>query len=273
MFSNSSKTSASSAETTKTEKNPQLALRWLSLFFSAFSFAIVLHSLFSPDAKETLSSQAIYWFSISFIAAIIPWAKEFELGSLKITLQEFKDELKSIKKEIKEISESRYANLVYLLDSQGNLAIIQRPQYDNRWIPCGTRLEPNEFPHEAVERIISEELGLARRSYDFWPKFSEVTYEETRMVPKPYQVQIESSEHLRGKGGEAISQHYDFVYVCTTFDEMPSLREKYVVQWISFRKFKREIALAQKRGESFTFHDVEITYERILRDMGKLDLL
>jgi len=252
----------------RTDKVVLIFLRLITACFSIFSFSITVWLIFSSSTRDVLREQAVYWFSISLIAAVIPWIKEFKLGDLDIKLQNFSNQLGSLRREISRLSDSRYANLIYLIDRNGSLAMVQRPQYENKWLPCGTRLKPYEWPHQAAQRIILEELGLSRDMYSFWPEHKEITYDHTTIVPKPYQVQLELHRHLRDEDDEEIKAHYDVVYVCVTEKIHPALKVN--AKWFSFQEFLENVDLCKGKRRDFTFLDVEKTYEKILKKMGKL---
>lgn len=252
----------------RADKGLLIFLRLITGGFSIFSFSITVWLIFSSSARDVLREQAVYWFSISLIAAVIPWVKEFRLGDLDIRIQDVSKKLEHISIEVSMLSKSRYANLVYLIDANGSLAMVQRPQYENRWLPCGTRLNPYEWPHLAAQRIVLEELGLSSHTYYFWPKHKEITYDRTTIVPKPYQVQLELHKHLSDEYNQEIQAHYDFVYVCVTERINPPLKGN--AKWLSFQEFLETVDLYKKKKKDFTFLDVEKTYEKILGEMGKL---
>jgi 8-oxo-dGTP pyrophosphatase MutT (NUDIX family) len=277
-------------------KSIRVDLNVISIGFSIFAFLITARLVFFSDVEESLREQAIYWFTISLIVAIVPWMaaivpwlselipllKELKFGDfldiklkdvtnkLEDTKQEVTSKLDHIQTEIGKISGTRYANLVYLIDRAGNLAMVQRYQYENRWLPCGTRLDLNETPHEAVYRAITQELGLSAADYDFWPKHHYKRYGNTTIVPKPYQVQSEEHPHAAGEHGELINKHCDFVYVCTTAKLTPELHGPIKARWVSPTEFFREIAIHKQRGQEFTFLDIEKTYQKILIEMKML---
>jgi ADP-ribose pyrophosphatase YjhB (NUDIX family) len=168
----------------------------------------------------------------------------------------------------------RYANLVYMIDEVGNMAVILHPKH-KVWIPCGTRLKPYEMPHLAIYRVVSEELGLSDNEYEIWPRDQSKTYGETEVVPRPYQVQWEHNEQRQGEQGKSVKSHYDFVYVCTTDKVKPLLRPAATspvsrARWMSLQELRQEISMHKSTNEKVTFENVEKTYEKILKDLGKL---
>jgi ADP-ribose pyrophosphatase YjhB (NUDIX family) len=247
-----------------TQESIPILLRIIAIWFAVFALGVTVFLVFFSENKQTPPDQAIYWFVVSLVAAVIPWVNAFKWGEMELIFQK----LESIDKEVKRLSGIRYANLVYMIDKVGNLAVILHPKH-KVWIPCGTRLDPYEMPHNAVYRAVSEELGLNDSDYQIWPKNQEKTYDETQIVPRPYQVQVENIEQRQGEKGEKIDAHYDFVYVCTTDQIKPPLKPELNGRWISLQEFRREIDSSKNR--KITFLNVEMTYEKILKDMGRLN--
>lgn len=252
-------------------------------FFALCALVISFRLIFWADTVDPLREQAIYWFGMSLLAICIlclahfapqisrvfPFIKELSLGKfLDIKFEELTTQVSNLEIKIDQLSSTRYANLVYLIDRAGNLAMVQRHQYNNRWLPCGTRLALYETPHEAVYRAISQELGLSAADYEFWPKHNYKQYENTKIVPRPYQVQSEEHPHAAEKG-EPINKHYDFVYVCKTEQLTPKLTGSIKSRWFSPTEFFMEITLHKQRGREFTFLDIEITYKKLLVEMGQ----
>lgn len=254
------------------------------ILFALFAFIISLRLIFWAETTDPLREQAIYWFGIALVAISVlciadfapnlaetmPFVKEFKLGEfLDVKFQELTSKVDNLETKIDKFTGTRYANLVYLIDRVGNLAMVQRYQYGNRWLPCGTRLDLYETPHEAVYRAVSQELGLSASDYDFWPKHSYKQYENTMIVPRPYQVQSEEHPHEAGEKGEPINKHYDFVYVCKTEKLTPKLSGYIKARWISPAEFFKESEICRQQGQEFTFLDVEKTYKQILIEMGQ----
>jgi len=226
----------------------------LGSLFSIFAIGITIWLLFFADDQK-LHEQTLYWFLVALAAAIIPNIKQLKWKDLEIHLNE-------IESKVDEIGNRRYANLIYLIDTAGNLAMVFHPQY-KVWLPCGTRLITHEQPHQAVHRAVLEELGIAEHSYTFWPEEECSEYGKVRIVPRPYQVQEEKREHRDG-----VLAHYDFVYVCKTKTEKPTLSgdEELKARWVSYGELEQEV---EEAGQTVvTFADVLPTYRRILVESG-----
>lgn len=225
----------------------------LGFVFSFFAMVITLWLLFFKEPDSPLLEQAVYWFLIALIAAVIPYVKQLKWKDLELQLKEIADKVDSNR---------RYANEIFLIDSAGNLAVIYREKY-KVWLPCGTRLELNEQPHEAVFRAIFEDLGLDRSEYDFWPERDYPEYDKVKVVPAPYQVQEEYRTH---RGG--VLAHYDFIYVCRTYKEKPTLKNDYKLKpkWVSIDELTTDIK--ERKLKTITFDDVVPIFKKILKEMG-----
>lgn len=220
---------------------------------AVFALGITFQLLYWSD-DDVLREQTIYWFLIALVAAVLPWIRYFKWKDLEFSLEK-------INKEVEVIANTRYANLVYLIDVAGNLAVVSHSQYNDRWIPCGTRLDHHEMPDLAVHRAVSTELGLNATQYEFWPEYKRVTYGNAQILPRPYQVQWEKQDHRQG-----VPYHYDFVYVCKAKGECPVLNGVERAKWISYQEFRE----SSESNEKYTFPDVLPTLEKILREMGHL---
>jgi NUDIX domain len=218
-----------------------------------FCFAIAVRLLFFSPESDVLREQAIYWFAIALIAAFAPWIKQIRWKDLEVKLTD-------IERKLEKLADRRYANLVYLLDRDGKLAVVRHRQY-GLWIPCGTRLEQFEMPHAAVHRAVLDELGLEASRYRFWPENTSIRYGETEIVPRPYQVQVEKGSHREG-----IPYHYDFVYVCITNERSPLLRGSEDARWISVQELEHEVDAAEE-GKPVTFPDVVPTFRKIVAEL------
>jgi hypothetical protein len=149
----------------------------------------------------------------------------------------------------------RYANLVYLLDDNMNVALIQHP-FHKRIQPPGSRLKYHERPHEAVNRVLTEELGV-QGEVAFIPgpahpeKIGDVT-----SVPAPIRVQIEKRKQRLG-----VAEHYDFVYLCRIQGVRPSLRSPIGGEWLSLAELKER---ARSHAATTPFEDVIPTLETLI---------
>lgn len=225
----------------------------MGIVFSLFAIAVTVWLIFFEKPDSRLLDQAVYWFLIALVAAIIPNIKQFKWKDLEFHLKEIKEKVDANR---------RYANEIFVIDKSGNLAVVFHEQY-KVWIPCGTRLELYEQPHEAVYRAVLEELGLDSRDYNFWPKRDYPEYEKVKVVPAPYQVQEEYRSHRDG-----VPAHYDFIYVCQVPKEKPTLKDdpKLTPMWVSLDQLTTD--KKEKDIKTITFEDVIPTFTKIRQEMG-----
>jgi len=84
-------------------KNFPSPITVLGSAFSIFALSITIWLLFFSEADSPLLDQAVYWFLIALIAAVIPYIKQIRWKDLEIHLKE-------IKSKVDEIANRRYAN-------------------------------------------------------------------------------------------------------------------------------------------------------------------
>lgn len=136
------------------------------------------------------------------------------------------------------------AVLSYVLDNKQNFALLKDTHY-KKIQPPGRRLEANEYPHDVALRSASEELDLPIEELIRFPKFTSVMYKTTRVVPPPYQVQVETNETNPHRTALA---HYDFVYVFYIDRAKPPIRvagskeHKSDPEWYSLAEVKKREA-------------------------------
>jgi hypothetical protein len=123
-------------------------------------------------------------------------------------------------------------------------------------LPPGSRLGYHEAPHEAVARVLKEEMGLDRQEIEFWPKEAWKRSDRVEIVQPPFQVQVERRKQRLG-----IAEHYDFVYVCTIDGVKPPLQSMLNPQWKSIQDLKQ---LRNEDRPEKPFSDVVPTYEKII---------
>lgn len=137
----------------------------------------------------------------------------------------------------------RFANSIFAIDSEGNIALILHPHY-KRYQPPGSRLGYHEAPHLAVARVMLEELGLEKEKYILVSNEEKLeVYGNNRIVPKPYIVKSEKGKHRLG-----VIEHYDYVYVCLINKVKENLHSSLEPRWFSLEEL-----------EHFSVNDVERT--------------
>lgn len=223
--------------------------------------------------KSGIDNQiALYWFLVGVAFLFFPYISELKFKDIEIKIKDaITTNLKDITKKLDEIAPRRFANLVYLISTRGKVALIERKFY-KKLVPPGTRLGYHEEPHDAILRVLEEQLGLKDVKLDFWPPFSERTYKDKQddgqvtLVPVPYQVQKEMRKHPEG-----IPEHYDFVYVCLVEEEL-KMHGNMNPDWYSLGQIKSR---EENSKYGITFPDIIPTLERLLPELereGKISL-
>lgn len=152
----------------------------------------------------------------------------------------------------------RFANLVYVIDEKGNLATIVHP-YHGRVQPPGSRLGYHEGPHEAISRVIRNELGLDPSSVEIWSRTDFKKFGDVELVATPIQVQFEKHKQRLG-----VNAHYDYVYLCRVPGKRPSLKSSLNPQWMSRKDLEKLQDTDTKRRP---FADVIPTFRDILKEL------
>jgi len=183
------------------------------------------------------------------------------------TLQIRPEKPESYDQEIDEVLQEKpahveplaYAVLSYVLDCNRNFALLKDPHYQ-KIQPPGRRLKWGEQPHEVALSIASIELDLPIEELKRFPPTKEIRYQNTRLVPPPFQVQLERNPHR-----EAVL-HYDFVYVFSIDRDCPDLNvrdsadHKFEPRWYSLK----DVEGRQKDTQWAPHEDIVPTMRRIL---------
>ncbi len=152
-----------------------------------------------------------------------------------------------------------YAVLSYVLDCNRNFALLKDAHY-NKIQPPGRRPEWGEQPHKVALSMASTELGLPIEELKRFPPTKEISYQNTRLVPPPFQVQLEGGPHRKA------ALHYDFVYVFSIDRDRPDLNvrrspdHKSEPRWFSLK----EVEDRQKDTQWAPHADMVPTMHRIL---------
>jgi murein L,D-transpeptidase YcbB/YkuD len=91
-------------------------LKFFGYSFSIISFLVFVYVLLFSVEKE-LKQQSIYWFTASFIAAIIPNVKQLKIKDIEVQLQEISQKLEDNKSLIEQTSEELKESLIFGLES------------------------------------------------------------------------------------------------------------------------------------------------------------
>lgn len=109
------------------------AMRRLSIFsisriFVLFAFGICIYSFFLSDETE-IKTQAIYWFCIALVSAVIPYLEEvveyiqsIKLGDIEIALKEVEKEIKRVDNRVEKLDEKLLISLSQVRQSEASLS-------------------------------------------------------------------------------------------------------------------------------------------------------
>ncbi len=152
----------------------------------------------------------------------------------------------TIEEEITELLQQRseyleplaYAVLSYVLDRNGKFALLKDSHY-RKIQPPGRRLQWGEEPHRVAHEIASAEIDLPIEELQRFPPTKEIWYKDTRLIPPPFQVQLERNPHRKAV------LHYDFVYVFFIDRDSPDLHvsasanHKSEPRWFTFEEVRK----------------------------------
>ena len=156
----------------------------------------------------------------------------------------------------------RYANLIFMLDEDNNLAVIHHPLY-NRIQPAGGRLYYNERPEDSVHRVVQKELGMSKNMYQLVSDDKSLErYGNAYLVPRPFQIQVEVGTHKFG-----VHEHYDFVYVCFAKGVKPKLDSELKPIWMSLDEIER---FSKDNIQQAPWESIIPTYKKIIKVRKKL---
>jgi len=158
----------------------------------------------------------------------------------------------------------RFANEVFVLDEQFNIALVNKDTY-HVILPPGRRLGLFERPDLAVSEVLERQLGVHKGTWSFWPKYDFSSYREMEKVTPiqpPYFVQIERRRHRWG-----VREHYDFMYVCTVKGEKPNLNPQDQSMNPQWRSYDELMKYQVSKEDMKTFPDVLVTLKTIISEM------
>lgn len=106
----------------------RLGIAFISRFFSVFALAICLYSFFVSDETE-IKTQAIYWFCIALVSAVVPYLEEvvtyiqsIKLGDIEIALTEVKKEIERVDNRVEKLDEKLLVSLGQVRQSEAGLS-------------------------------------------------------------------------------------------------------------------------------------------------------
>jgi hypothetical protein len=87
----------------------RISISFISTVFALFALTICVYSLFYSFETAT-KTQAIYWFCIALVAAVVPYLKDLtpyirrvKVGEVEVELDELKKEVQAVKNELNDV--------------------------------------------------------------------------------------------------------------------------------------------------------------------------
>lgn len=213
----------------------------------------VLKKFFSPMVLPA----ALVGLSTNIFTGLLPNLSQW-IGWISLVFLSASSILYFTQYVSRRIIPKRFANLIYVVDKKENLATIAHP-YHGRVQPPGSRLGYHEGPHEAITRVLHDELGLDPRKVEIWSRTDAKKFGDVELVPTPIQVQVERHKQRLG-----VKAHYDYVYLCRVADERPPLKSPLQPSWKSIRELEE---LRDTDTKLRPFADVIPTFKEILGEM------
>ena len=98
----------------------------LSVVFTIISFVPFGISIAIILIKSGIDNQiAIYWFLVGIAFLFFPYLSELKFKDIEIKIKDaISNNLEDITKKLDEIAPRRFANLIYLISRNGNVALI-----------------------------------------------------------------------------------------------------------------------------------------------------
>lgn len=105
---------------------------------------------------------------------------------------------------------TRFAIIVFLLDYKDDMILVMNKTH-HIWLPPCKTMKTNEMPHQAVERILRDQVGLAPSDYFIDTRVHTLTGEFDRVFDcyTPYAAQQE----FVTKQSQNVQYHYSLIYV------------------------------------------------------------
>ncbi|MGJ3246071.1 MAG: peptidoglycan-binding domain-containing protein [Elainellaceae cyanobacterium] len=106
----------------------RIGISSISRIFALFALAICLYSFFISDKTE-INTQAIYWFCIALVSAVVPYLEEvvayirsIKLGDIEIALKEVRKEIQRVDDRVEKLDEKLLISLGQVRQNEANLS-------------------------------------------------------------------------------------------------------------------------------------------------------
>lgn len=106
----------------------RLGISFISRAFALLALAICFYSLFFAPEPE-IKTQAIYWFCIALLSAVVPYLEEvityirsIKLGDIEIALKEVKKDIKRVDDRVEKLDNKLLSSLGQVRQSEATLS-------------------------------------------------------------------------------------------------------------------------------------------------------
>jgi murein L,D-transpeptidase YcbB/YkuD len=144
-------------------------LKFFGYSFSAISFVVFAYILLFPVEKE-LKQQAIYWFTSSFVVAIIPNVKQFRIKDIEVQLQEISQKIEDnknlIEQKNEELEESLFLSLESVRENEETLPEGYRSKRELKYKRYAERLKKLTPKEKLKEQKKYTQLHLIKKDMD-----------------------------------------------------------------------------------------------------------
>ncbi|MEO1147278.1 MAG: hypothetical protein AAFY26_16985 [Cyanobacteria bacterium J06638_22] len=106
----------------------RVSISYISRIFAIFALSICIYSFFISDKTE-INTQAIYWFCIALVSAVVPYLEEvvayiqsIKLGDIEIALKEVRKEIQRVDDRVEKLDEKLLISLGQVRQGEANLS-------------------------------------------------------------------------------------------------------------------------------------------------------
>lgn len=166
-----------------------------------------------------------------------------------------------IRQKVKELKMTRFAVIVFMLNKDNKLLLTLNGTHKIWLPPCKTMLS-NEMPHQTVERIMKNQVGLESTQYEIDERFhekKEIAFYRVLDCITPYASQQEFIT-TQSKG---VRYHYSLIYVYKIKEGVYVNRNtEYVPQFFSLEN------ISEMEEKVRPFQDIIQRYKLILDELN-----
>ena len=155
----------------------------------------------------------------------------------------------------------RNAVIIFLMNDNDELLLVHNHTHKILLPPCKT-MKAYEMHHQAVERVIKNQVGLTKEQYKIDERFHRKTKNLFRVLdfPAPYAAQQEFST----RQSKRIRFHYSFIYV---YKLKPNVEIDETIDF--FPRFFSLAQIEQIEEKLRPFQDIIMRYREMINDINQ----